>query len=811
MPPCDHCLLEIGEGEEVPGVDGKLFCCQGCRTVYAFIHDEGMDDFYRRRTWKVEDSVKVDPVAVPEAAAFEEIVREEGGLREIDLYVDGIRCASCIWLVEKILGRTAGVASARVNYATHRAKVRWDPEGVGLEEILARIASTGYLPKPYSESEGLLARKAESRDLLVRFGTAAFLSSQLMIYSVALYAGYFQGMDSGTRRAFEVIALCLTTPVIFYAAWPLVRNTLAGLRRLHFTMDSLIVLGAGSAYVTSLYGLATGGEVYFDTAAMIVTLVLLGRYIEAQAKGRASEAVERLAELSPRQAVKVLVDGDGRVRSRETVKVRSLIAGDCVEVRPGEKFAADGTVLCGESSADESLITGESSPVPKARGSAVIGGSINGTGTLVFEATGTGRETVLARIIAAVEEAQDSRPAIQAVADRAVALFVPFILAAAGLTALFHFTLGSGAEKALMTGISVLVIACPCSLGLATPLAVLVYTGVSSSKGVLVKGGEAAEKAARVREVIFDKTGTLTEGSLTVKDVVPLDSGLTPEESLRLAASLEVHSEHGLGAAIVEAAGGGALPKAASFEALPGRGVRGVVEGKGLFVGSALFMREGGMTEGIGARGQESVEAAGEAGNTVVYLGWGSRVRSLFVLSDGLREEARQAVKTLRDNGVGVSLVSGDGAGATASAAARAGIGRFEAEASPVRKREIVAAMQAGGSAVMMVGDGINDAPALTEALVGVAMGRGTDIARSSADAVLTRNDLRLIPWFVESSRGTFGIIRGNIFWAFFYNTVAIPMAVAGLLHPIVAAGAMAASSLFVVVNSMRIRKFAEG
>jgi heavy metal translocating P-type ATPase len=491
------------------------------------------------------------------------------------------------------------------------------------------------------------------------------------------------------------------------------------------------------------------------------------------------------------------------------VKVSSLRSGECVEVRPGEKFAADGTVLGGMSSADESLLTGESSPVPKTRGSAVIGGSINGTGTLVFEATGTGRETVLARIIAAVEEAQDSRPAIQALADRVVALFVPLILTSAVLTAVFHFTLGSGAEKALMTGISVLVIACPCSLGLATPLAVLVYTGVSSSKGVLVKGGEAAEKAARIQEVVFDKTGTLTGGSLAVKDVVPLDNGLTPEESLRLAASLEVHSEHGLGAAIVEAAGRRTLSKAAAFEALPGRGVQGVVEGRGLFVGSAPFMREAGMTAKIGARGEELVEAAGKAGNTVVYLGWEGRVRSLFVLSDGLRKEARQVVEALRKKGVGVSLVSGDSAGATASAAARAGIRRFEAESPPERKREIVAAMQAGGSAVMMVGDGINDAPALTEALVGVAMGRGTDIARSSADAVLTRNDLRLIPWFVDSSRGTFRIIRENISWAFFYNTVAIPLAVAGLLHPIVAAGTMASSSLFVVVNSMRIRKFA--
>jgi Cu2+-exporting ATPase len=810
MPRCDHCLLECSGDEALRGIDGKVFCCEGCRTVYTFIRDEGMSAFYRKRSWKEEDSARAEPVPVGDTTAFEERVRNHEGCLEIDLYIDGIRCASCVWLVEKILQKTAGVRYARVNYGTHRARIRWDPAIVDLRGILGRIGSTGYTPKPYSESERALARRAESRDLLVRFGTAAFLSSQLMIYSIALYAGYFQGMPPGTRRAFEVIALCLTTPVIFYAALPLVRNTLSGLRRLRFTMDSLIVLGAGSAYLYSIYGLASGGEVYFDTAAMIVTLILLGRYIESHAKGRASEAVERLSGLSPKRATKVLLAEGGEIRGRESVDIASLRTGDRVEVRPGEKYAADGIVLRGESSADESLLTGESRPVPKAPGAEVIGGSINRFGALVFEVTNTGGETMLSRIIAAVEEAQESRPAIQGLADRVVGIFVPAILALATLTVLIHFRAGSGVEGSLMAGISVLVIACPCSLGLATPLAVLVYTGVSSSRGILVKGGEVTENTARIGTVIFDKTGTITTGSLVLREVVPLDGSLGVDDCLEAAASVEAHSEHGLGSAIVEAAGGRTLLDVAGFEALPGRGVAGSVQGRRIYIGTGDLMKTAGCATMTGERGAAALRAAGDRGDTVVYMGWGGEVRALFLFSDGLREEAREAAAQLRQDGIAVAIVSGDSAEATASAAARTGIDDYEAGAHPVRKREIVAKAQAGGKAVMMVGDGINDAPALTEARVGLAIGRGTDIAMESADAVLTRNDLLLVPWFIRTARGTLSIIRQNIFWAFFYNIVAIPLAVAGSLHPIVAAGAMASSSLFVVINSLRIRSFGE-
>jgi Cu2+-exporting ATPase len=806
MPQCSHCLLPCPESAPPSDGDGRVFCCEGCRAVYGFIRGEGLEEFYRRRDWDPRDSEPVPLFGEIDTSPFEDLVREEGDEPEITVFVDGIRCASCVWLLEKVLTRTEGVVRARINYATHKAIVRWDPETVSLEEVLHRIRSTGYVPKPYTESEQVLARKAETRELLVRFGTAAFLSCQLMIYSIALYAGYFQGMEEGVRRLLQFIALGLAVPVVFYAGMPFLRSTLAGLKRLRFTMDSLIVTGAGSAFLYSLYQMKRGGEVYFDTAAMIITLVLLGRYIEARAKGKASETLQRLGELAPRKATRVTLDVSLGVTRRSSVEAAGLRPGDNVEVRPGEKFPADGTVLTGESSADESFITGESKPVQKAPGDDVVGGSINRHGSLVFEVKRAGRETVLARIVRAVEEAQASKPSIQGVADRVVGIFVPAIFLIALLTAAVHVKAGSGVEQALMTGISVLVIACPCSLGLATPLAVLVFTGLASTRGLLVKGGAALEGAAAVGHVMFDKTGTLTAGALFLRDVQALDSSLSAGETIRLAASVETHSEHGLGEAIVQAAGTLSLETVADFHSHPGKGVSAVVSDRTVMVGNGDFMRENGLALDEEAA-RDFLASAEDGGDTLVLMGWDGRVRALFALSDRLRDEAEEVVRQLVDSGATVTLVSGDYRPAVAAAARQAGIGHFEAGAGPERKRELVAALQDKGERVMMVGDGVNDAPALTEAAFGMAIGRGTDIAMESGDAVLTRNDLRLIPWLRQTSRVTLRIIRQNVFWAFFYNAIAVPLAVMGFLHPIVAAGAMAASSLFVVGNSLRIAR----
>ncbi len=808
MPACDHCLREFPQGDIVrETIDGKslTFCCRGCSGIYQLIHAEGLDSFYRNRKWD-ETGIEISSLEKEiEAGAFEEAAREVDGLREIDIYIDGIRCASCVWLNEKVLTRTPGIVSCRVNYATHRARIRWQPQVTGLAGILRRIQAIGYVPKPYSESAQLAARNAEARDMLVRLGTAGFVSSQIMIYSIALYAGYFQGIDSSTRFILEIIAMLLTIPVIFYSGGPFIKSTINGLKHLRFNMDSLIVIGTGSAFVYSIYAMFRGMEVYFDTSVMIVTLILIGRYIELQAKGKASETLRKLAALTPRTVRMPAAPGTD---STETIRVpvESVRRGDRIEVVPGERIPLDGIVVSGSSEADESVITGEARPVGKETGSTVISGSINLYGTIIFEVTHTINETVLSGIIRAVEDAQATRPKIQAFADRVVGIFVPAILVLAALTVFGYLVSGASVHRAVMTGISVLVIACPCSLGLATPLAVLVFTTMASSRGILVKSGDVIEKAVKITDLLFDKTGTLTRGKPVLRQTVVFDRSLDPDYVIGVASALERLSEHSIGRAIASA---GALQQPVQFmvrdfRAVPGRGICGTVDEMTVSIGNRAFMLE--RSAAVPDEALQAGTAFEEAGDTVVYIGWNGVVRAIMVVSDLMRDEVPAVVADLRDDGISIAVISGDNRKTTESLAEAAGISRAVYESTPLMKKDYIASLQQQGRRVMMVGDGINDAPALTLADLGLAMGRGTDIAIESADAILLRSDIGLVPFMLRLATRSNAIIRQNIFWAFFYNLLAIPLAMAGLLHPIVAAAAMAASSLFVVGNSLRIR-----
>ena len=796
---CDHCLLAFPEREAVRadvGGAARVFCCTGCRGVAELIAAEGLSGFYAGRRWD-EPGLAADPERPVDTAAFRDAVRRVDGLAELDVYIDGIRCASCVWLNERLLARLPGVASARVNYATHRARVRWDPAAATLEGVLGRIRAGGYDPKPYTESERQRAQDAETKDLLIRLGTAFFLASQLMIYSAALYAGYFQGMEPGMRRLMEVIALGLTLPVFLYSGAPFLRSAARGLRAGRFNMDVLIALGSGAALAYSAYEMAVGGEVYFDTAAMIVTLVLAGRYVEARARGRASEAVARLSRLLPREA---------RVRGRGLVPLAAVAVGELVEVVPGERVPVDGEVVEGVSEVDEALLTGEARPVAKRPGAAVIGGTVNLHGAFTLRVTRVGEDTVLSGIARAVESAQAEKPRLQALADRVTGWFVPAVLVLAVATVALHLVRGAPAHQALMTGIAVLVIACPCSLGLATPIAVLLATGEATARGLLARNGDVLERAAGATHVVLDKTGTLTRGRPVLREVVLFEGAPARDEVVRLVAAVERRSEHSLGKALVEAAR--ALPgpdrEVQEFRAVPGRGVRGVVEGVVVLVGSRAFLAEAGIA--VPAEAIQRAAPFESGGDTVLCAAVAGRLAALLVVSDVLREEAPPALRELRELGLELAIVSGDGAATTAALAVRAGIDRVVAEATPLEKERELARLQAAGARVLMVGDGINDAPALTRADVGVAMGRGTDVTLESADAVLVRDDLRLLPALVRIGRRTTRVIRQNVFWAFFYNVVAIPLAVAGALHPIVAAAAMAASSLFVVGNSLRVR-----
>ena len=821
MPACEHCLLEFPEREAVyQTIDGhqKVFCCYGCLGIYRLIHDEGLGGFYENRKWGEAGipayAYGMGPPVQPDTSPFTRYVRDSDSSKEIDLYIDGIRCSSCVWLNEKILMRTEGVRYARVNYATHKARIRWDPEATGLDNILKRILSIGYTPKPYSESERMAAQRSERRELLVRLGTAGFLSCQLMLYSTALYAGYFQGIDVKTRFLLQIIAALVTLPVIFYSGMPFIKGALGGLRHFRFNMDSLIAVGAVSSFLYSVYEMCSGGQVYFDTAAMIVTLILLGRYIEAAAKGKASETMERLAQLAPESATMLTPAAVQGLYERQTVPVASLKQDDLVEVKPGEKVPIDGIVIGGGSEADESLLTGESGPVLKMPGAEVIGGSMNLSGALVVRVGRTGEDTLLAGIIRAVEDAQARKPRLQELADRAAGIFVPAILVLAAAAVAFHLARGQSPGHSLMTGVSVIVIACPCSLGLATQLAILVFSTLASSKGVLVKAGNVVEKTAGLTHVLFDKTGTISTGKSALKRVIVVDSSLSEEYIARLASSVESLSEHSIGHAICGRTGAKKFFPVSGFRAFPGKGVEGVVEGRRIIIGNQALMEESGVpVTGINEAALAAREDSEKEGDTLVYMAWGGEVRALMVISDTLRPEAARAVAEIKKMHCPVGVISGDNDAAARAVARQVGIESVLSGMTPAGKKEYITYLQGGGlkggrPRIMMVGDGINDAPALTEASIGIAMGRGTDIALESADAILMRDDLTLVPYFIALSRRTFSIMKQNIFWSFFYNSIAVPLAVAGMLHPIAAAGAMAASSLFVVGNSLRIRRF---
>ncbi len=815
MPTCDHCLLKVSERDAVyDDCNGqrKVFCCHGCSGIYRLIKSEGLEEFYqKRREWTpgpAEDKT-VD------VSIFLDGLRPVKNEIETDILIDGIRCASCVWLNERILLRTKGVSYANVNYATHRAKIRWDPKELDINSLLSRIKSIGYAPKPFLRGTWEDEQKRQTRDLLIRFGTAAFFSMQLMLFSIALYAGYFEGIDERTKSIFHLLSFALTTPVLFYSGWPILEGSFRGLRNRTFNMDVLIATGALSAYGYSVYQMMTGGEVYFDTTAMIVTLILLGRFIEAGARRKASETIARLMQLSPLEArlVEALPGQTGlqdmlHLAARRMVPVASLRPGDLLEVVPGEKIPVDGVVISGASETDESMLTGESRPALKTDGAQVFCGTLNLHGSFVFRVAKTGKDTVLAKIVQAVEDAQARRAPIQSVADRVVGYFVPAVLGIALLTFLGWLLYSAPASRAVMNAVSVLVIACPCALGLATPLAILIGTSNGASRGILIKGGDVIEKAASIDIAVLDKTGTITEGKPVMSGFIGI--GIPGAEALRLALSLERCSEHSLGRAIVAAARGLEPYEITDFSTIPGKGIRGTIQGKPALVGNKEFMETEGIDSDVLAvlvdRQRKELGEAEKSGSTVVYLCYDGNPRGVFMVSDTVRTEAMEAVSMLKKTGLDVAMITGDNLNTAEAVAKKTGIGAVKAGISPVEKAAEIRRMKNEGRRVLMAGDGINDAPALVEATVGVAMGRATDIALESADIVVMRPDLRLVSEATALCRKTFRVIRQNIFWAFFYNIVFIPLAISGILHPIMAAGAMAFSSLSVVGNSLRAR-----
>lgn len=789
---CKHCETEIGQNF-ISDTSGNLFCCEGCLSVYNLINNEGFSSFYNKRiNWQA------GPIEKTYASAeyFEGSIKflQDNNI-ELNIVISGVRCAACIWLIENSLSKEEGIVSVRMNYANHKSKIIFDNSIISLEKVLKKITDLGYCPLPYNTEE--TASDKERKDYFYRFGTAAFFNMQLMIYSVALYAGYFQGMDEGLKFFFRFISWFLATPVLLYSGLPFFKNSIKAIKNKHFTMDTLVAIGSGSAYLYSIAAIFLDKETYFDTSATIITLILLGRFIEAGVKQKSGDAVKKLLSLRPNK-VKIL-NSDGEI---VTIPISQLKVGDLFQVTTGSAIAADGIVEKGICDIDESMLTGEPMPVHKEKQSEVFAGTKCITGEVIVRTTSVGNNTFLSKIASSVEEAQESKAPIQDVADRFIGKFVPFVLLVAVATFILWILIGDNFSSSLMKAVSVLVIACPCAMGLATPLAIITASSKLSEIGMVFKNGKAVESYASVNDFYFDKTGTLTEGSMTVKYQYFTDEN----KYKQLVLSSVRMSSHPASKAISVSSECVFLP-INTFKDIPAKGLEADIDGNIILCGSISLMEE----KGVSLNNKEILEYGKELqeeGYTISYAAVNSQIVAVFAMTDVIKEGATETIKSLQDRGYTVSLLTGDNSFAANKLLKSLNVNiPIHAGISPFDKSEIIKQSKNPNKTVM-IGDGINDSIALTAASVGIAMRDGTDISIESADIVMLRGNLSLIVQAHNICKKSFRVIKENLFWAFSYNIIAIPLAITGLIHPVMSAGFMSFSSLFVVLNSLRIKKF---
>lgn len=751
------------------------------------------------------------------------------------LNIGGMTCAACVYHVERALNGVPGVASASVNLGVEKATVQYVPEVAGLEELRRAVEEAGYTVESSGDRERELERLSKAREIQDLRNRLVVAASGAILLFLGAFSG-FPWVSGWMDLAFYPFLLwAVATPVLFWAGGPFYRSGLTALRHGSANMHTLIALGTGTAYcysvaVVLLEGFAPSvltnagidGKVFFETAAVIIALVLLGRYLEARARGQTSEAIRRLIELRPDTARVVREDGESEI------PVEQVAVGDLLLVRPGEFIPVDAEVTEGQSAVNESMLTGESMPVEKSAGDRVYGATLNQQGALFCRATRVGEDTALAQIIQLVQDAQASRAPIQRLADKVSAYFVPSVVAVALAAFVLWLLIGPAPAVtfAILVFVAVLIIACPCALGLATPTALIVGIGKGAEQGVLVKQAEALETAHRVDTVVLDKTGTLTTGKPTVTGVTAV--GIGERELLALAASAERGSEHPLAQAVLEEAQRCNLPlqPMSGLRSVPGQGIEAQVGGETVLLGNRLLMdRSGIVLDGL----SDHADAMAQRGMTTMFLASGGEARGVIAVADALKPEAREGVARLRDMGLDVVMLTGDNASTAYTIARQLGIDRVEAEVLPQDKAAIVRTLQSEGRVVAMVGDGINDSPALAQANVGMAIGGGTDIAAESADITLMRGDVGSVATAISLSRQTIRTIKQNLFWAFFYNVLLVPVAAGalypvfqalggvpvslefffgtqGFLNPVLAALAMAFSSVTVISNSLRLR-----
>lgn len=799
---CFHCGLPVPSGTHFSAkVFGKsqAMCCLGCQSVAESIVENGLEDYYKHRTELPQTAEDLVPEALRQLTLYDHpevqksfVMAAEGDIKEASLILEGITCAACIWLNERHLMQLAGVLSVSVNYSSQRARVRWNDAQIKLSEILAEINKIGYHAHPFSAQQQDAMRQKQRKADFRRLAVAGLSAGQVMMIAVVLYAGPTQGLEFATAQLFKWFSLVLTIPAITYAAWPFYRSAWRSINNKQIGMDVPISIGIVTGFVGSVWATLNGqGAVYFDTLTMLIFFLLGTRYLERNAREKSVEAAENLLRLAPVMATRL--QGDEQTGYQQTlVPVMELNLGDIILAKPGETIAADGVVVVGESSVDESLLTGESRPLAKSADSQVFAGSINYESPLSIRVTAVAEDTMLAGISRLLDRAQAEKPKLAETADRVAAYFTTILLAVVVVVGLAWWQVQP--DRVLEIILTILVVSCPCALSLAAPAAFAAAGSHLVQRGVLLTRGHALETLAKVTHFVFDKTGTLTLGQLNIVQIIPY-AELDAEACLQLAASLEKNSEHALAKAFLKAQGNHPLLEVADAKNIPGQGISGLIQGHQFKLGNAKLNQ-------LDAQKIMPVEE----GATVVWLSRQDELLAAFVLADQPRPQAIELIASLKAQGIKVTILSGDAESAVAHFAERMGIDDWKAACSPEDKLAYIHALQSKGEVVAMVGDGINDAPVLAGAQVSMAMGSGTQMARATGDVVLLTENLLEIEHALATSRFGINVIRQNFIWAIAYNLIALPFAATGYLSPWMAAIGMSVSSLIVVLNALRLK-----
>jgi Cu2+-exporting ATPase len=806
---CYHCGLPVPAGAGAPLfalIDGvqRPMCCAGCQAVAQTIAGNDLGAYYRSRT--AYGARQAAEAARDELALYDleqvqrDFVRESGSARETTLLLEGITCAACVWLNERHLARLPGVLSAQVNYTTHRATVRWDPGRVKLSQILEAVRAIGYRAFPSSNAAAEQVRSRENRRALWRLFVAGFGMMQVMMYALPAYLAGDGGMSADIEQLMRLASLILTVPVIAYSCAPFFRGAWRDLRARRLGMDVPVALGIAVAFAASVYATLAGrGEVYFDSITMFVFFLLCGRYLEMRARQKAAASLEHLDRAIPLAAHRLTrFPASYEV---EEVPAPSLARGDLVLVKPGETVPADGVLVSGETETDESLLTGESRPVPRSAGSELAAGAVNRLNPAVMRVERAGEATRASHIRRLTERAAAQRPPLVELTDRIAGWFVAGVLLAAAGAALGWAAVD--ASRALWIAVAVLVVTCPCALSLATPTALAVAVGALARRGIVATRGHVIEALSRVTHVVLDKTGTLTQGRLALTDVDPFD-GIGRERVLALAAALDRGSEHPIARAVLAAAPVAATPdrplQVDALRSVAGAGVEALIDGKRWRLGNRGFV-----AALAGPPPASDAQPDTPADTTPVWLGGEDGWAARLTFSDALRPEAGAVVAALQRQGKRVLVLSGDDPATVAAVAARLGIAEHAGGLSPEDKHARVQALQAQGAVVAMVGDGVNDAPVLAQAQLSIAMGSGAVLSQAQADVVLVSGRLDGVLDALRAARRSMRIVRQNLAWAVAYNVAALPLAIAGYVTPWLAGIGMAASSLLVVLNALRL------